>query len=234
MDSSLFKANVSGYDLAPSEMTIEEFEEQDIEVNGLFIIAETTVDDDGVEHGEMRYFQRPEGRMPLNPADTDARWRTSRTGKAPGLQYQEDVIVDRGEFILSRGVTHASEGSRKRFRMSLAGDIGCGEGQFRQLLEERNITAHIPIHPRQEPSMVSTGDFAYLGDHLICPQGKVQRRGTFHRRSRTYQYVVHQKDCQACPVKDTCLPARQKRRYFSLTMYHPVYLSDRERNRTAA
>ena len=81
VDSSLVKANVSGYDLAPSGMTVEEFKEQAIEVNGLFMIAETTVDGDGVEPEETRYFQSPEGRMPLNPVDTDARWRTTGAGK---------------------------------------------------------------------------------------------------------------------------------------------------------
>ena len=57
--------------------------------------AETTVDDDGVEYGEVRYFQNHEGRLPLNQVDTDARWKTTRTRQAPGLQYQENVIVDR-------------------------------------------------------------------------------------------------------------------------------------------
>ena len=62
----------------------------------------------------------------------------------------------------------------------------------------------------------------------------VLHRSTFHRRSRTFEYVARQKDRQACPVKDTCLPPRQKRRYLSLTMYNPVYLKARERNLTAA
>ena len=82
--------------------------------------------------------------------------------------------------------------------------------------------------------MVSKGDFGYHGDHLICPQGKVLRRGAFQRRTSAYQYVARTRDCQACPIKDACLPPRQKRRYFSLTMYHPLYLRARERNRTAA
>ena len=243
VDSSLVKANVSGYGLAPNGMTVEEFKEQAIEVNGLFLVAETTVDGDGVEHEKTRYFQSPEGRMPLNPVDTDARWRTSRAGKASGLQYQEKVIVDRGGFILSRGVTHASESESKAVPklieklplqpVSLAGDTGCSEGQLRQLLEERHITAYIPIRPRQETSMVSTGDFAYQGDHLVCPQGKILRRDSFHRRSRTYRYVTRQTDCQSCPVKDSCLPPKQKRRYFTLTTYYPEYLRARERDRTA-
>ena len=67
------------------------------------MLTEATVDDDGIEHEEVRYFQSPEGRMPLNPVDTDARWKSTRAGKASGLQYQENVIVDLGGFILSRG-----------------------------------------------------------------------------------------------------------------------------------
>ena len=244
VDSSLVKADVSGYGLAPSGMTVAQFKEQAIEENGLFKLTDTTVDDDGVEQETVRYFQSPEGRMPLSPVDTDARWRTGRTGKASGLQYQENAIVDLGGFILSRGVTHASERESKAVPellerlplqpVSLAADTGYSEGSLRELLEERNITAYIPIHPRQETSMVSTGDFVYHGDHLVCPQGKILRRGSYHKRSRTYQYVARQKDCQACPIKDTCLPPKQKRRFFTLTMYHPVYLIARERNRTPA
>ena len=82
--------------------------------------------------------------------------------------------------------------------------------------------------------MVAKGDFAYHGDHLICPQGKILRRKSMHRRSSSYQYVARQKDCQSCPVKDTCLPPKQKRRYFTLTMYYPEFLRAKERNRTAA
>ncbi len=208
VDASLVKANVSGYDLAPSGLTVAEFKEQAIEENGLFVLAETTVDDDGVEHEEVRYSQSPEGRMPLSLVDTDARWKTTRAGKASGLQYQENVIVDLGGFILSRGVTHTSE---REFK-AVAG-----------LLEEQDITAYIPIHPRQETSMVVRGDFIYHGDHLICPQGKTLRRGAYHKRHRSYHYVARQKDCQVRPIKDTCLPPGQKRRFFGVTIYHPEY-----------
>ena len=46
--------------------------------------------------------------------------------------------------------------------------------------------------------------------------------------------MARQKDCQSCPVKETCLPPKQKRRYFTLTMYYPEYLRARERNHTEA
>ena len=182
--------------------------------------------------------------MPLNPVDTDARWRSSPTGKASGLQYQENVIVHLGGFILSRGVTHASERESKTVPdllerlplqpVSLAADTGYSEGSLQELLEERDIAAYIPIHTKQENSMVSKGDFVYRGDHLICHQGKVLRRSTFHKRQRDYKYVANQKDCQACPIKDACLPPGYKQRDISLTMYDPLYQRARKRNRTAA
>ena len=103
VDSSLVKANVNGYGLEPSGMTVAEFKERAIEENGLFVSMETTVDDDGVEHEDVRDFQSPEGRLPLSLVDTDARWKTTRARQASGLQYQGNVIVDRGGFILSRG-----------------------------------------------------------------------------------------------------------------------------------
>ena len=73
-----------------------------------------------------------------------------------------------------------------------------------------------------------------MADRLICPQGKILRRGEYHKRQRAYLYVARQKDCQACPVKETCLPPGQKRRFFSVTIYHSVYSRAQERNRTAA
>ena len=59
VDSSLVKANVSSHGLSPSGMTVEEFKEDAIEVNGLFMIEETTVDDDGAKRKDVRYFQDP-------------------------------------------------------------------------------------------------------------------------------------------------------------------------------
>ena len=82
--------------------------------------------------------------------------------------------------------------------------------------------------------MVASGDFSYHGDHLICPQGTILHRGAYHKRQRSYHYVARQKDCQACPIKETCLPPGQKRRFFGVTIYHPQYARTGERNRTAA
>ena len=93
-----------------------------------------------------------------------------------------------------------------------------------------DITGYIPIHPSHERNMVAKGGFDYRGDHPVRPECKTLRRVGFHRRDRVYQYVTRQRDCQQCPIEAECLPPRQKRRYVSLSMYHPLFLSAKERH----
>ena len=190
---------------------------------------EFPVDEDGVEHEEVRYFQDPNGNLPLSAVDTDARWRNSRPGPA-FLSYAENIVVDRVVSFWPEG--HAFFPSRMEVMpelleqlpimpVSLAADTAYSAGQFRQMLEERGITAYIPIHPVQENALVSKGDFTYHGDHLVCRQGKVLYRSGWMKRDRAYQYVAHQRDCQRCPVKEQCLPAKQKRRYVASACITP-------------
>ena len=63
---------------------------------------------------------------------------------------------------------------------------------------------------------VAIRGFEYRGDHVVCPQGKVLKQAGYHRRNASYQYLASQKDCQACPIKEQCLPPRQKRRYLEI------------------
>lgn len=240
VDSSLVRANVSGKQLSSSGMTVDEFKEKSVEENGLFVLREENPEEDGEEKESVSYYQDPKGRLPLSPVDTDARWRIARNDKRSHLHYQENIIVDGGGFILSREATHASEGEWKAVKgmlthlpikpESLAADTAYNAGRLRKHLEDLNIIGHIPIHPNHARNMVSKGGFTYRGDHLLCPRGKRLNRGAFHKRDGIFQYVARQKDCQACPVRGECLPPRQKRRFVSLSMYHPVFLRARERN----
>ena len=72
-DSSLVKANVNSHQLSCSRLTVEKFREQAIEENGLFVLSESGVDEEGVEQDEARYFQDSKGLLPLSPVDTYAR-----------------------------------------------------------------------------------------------------------------------------------------------------------------
>lgn len=236
-DSSLVKANVSTNGLAPSGKTVEEFKERAIKENDLFVLRDSRENDSGPS---SRYFQDAKGRLPLSLVDLDARWRTHRYPRRHGLFYQDNAVVDEGGFILARMVNHASEGEWRVTRQlldelplapqSLAADTAYNSGEFRQELANRGITAHVPIHPNQKANMVSRAGFSYRGDHLVCPQGKRLPRQAHLRKDQTYQYVARQSDCQACIVKDRCLPPRQKRRYVALSEYYEVHLQARRQN----
>ena len=214
-DASLVKANASSFGLVPSGMTVAEFQERATAENGLFVLTETIVDDDGEKREEVRHFQDPKGQLPLNPVDTDARWRTSSSKRPAELCYQNNVIVDLGGFIVSRGVTHASLGEWKAIPqllewlpihpVSLTVDAGYSTGELRQLLEDRGIKAYIPLRPIQENTLVGPNGFVYQGDHLICPQGKELHRRGFNEKEQRYIYTARREDCQAYPIKDDCL-----------------------------
>ena len=244
VDSSLVRANVSGRNLSESGMSVEEFKEKAVEENGLFVLRERQVDEDGEEQESVSYYQDPKGRLPLSPVDTDARWRTTSRGRRPDLHYQENVIVDHSGFIVTRKATHASGGDwhplvgiLKQVPIrpeSLAADTGYNDGRLRKRLDDLGITAYIPVHTNQERSMVSRGEFHYRGDHLLCPEGKRLIRRTLVKKDRQYLYVARQQDCQQCPVKTECLSPRQKRRSVSLSMYYPLFLKAKERNRSEA
>ena len=243
-DSSLVKANVSGHQLSPSGMSVDEFKNKAVKENDLFVLWERKVDENGAESERVRYFQDPRGRAPINTADTDARWSTNSPNKRPDLHYKENVIVDGGGFILARRATYGSEGDWKPAHdmleqlpikpETLAADTGYSAGPLRKKLEDLGITAYIPIHPNQDNSVIARMGFTYHGDHLVCPEGKTLRRLAFLRKDSSYQYVALQKDCQRCPVRTECLPPGQKRRYVALTMYQPAYLRARMRNESEA
>ena len=181
-DSSLVKTNVNSHQLSRRGLPVTEFRERAIEENGLFALTDSGVDENGVEWEETRYFQDSKGLLPLSPVDTDARWRTSRPSKPPELNYQDNAIVDRGGFILSRGVTHASEGEWKALPqllehlplppISLAADTACNAGRLRQVLEERGITAYMPVRAGQVLTTASSCPCTLADPRragLVCP-----------------------------------------------------------------
>ena len=74
-DSSLVKANVQSHQLSSGGLTVEELTEQAIEGNGLSVLNESGVDENGVEGEETSYFQDSKGPLPLGPEDVEAPWR---------------------------------------------------------------------------------------------------------------------------------------------------------------
>ena len=244
VDSSLVRANVDGRKLSPSGMSVEEFKEKAVEENGLFVLREREVDENGEVREDVSRYQDPKGRLPLSPVDTDARWRTSRYDKRANLHYQENIIVDGGGFILSRKVTHTSEGEWKAvggmlkhlpvLPDSLAADTAYRAGSLRKRLDDMGIIAYIPVHPNQGKNVVTREGFTLQGDHLVCREGKRLKRSGVYIDREVYRYVALQSDCQQCPIKTECPPPGHKRRGVALSMHYSFYLSAKERNESKA
>ncbi len=95
-----------------SGMAVVKFMESNMGENIHFALSATTVDNDGIEREEARFFQRPDDRLRLHRVDSDARWRTVRFSNASGLRRQENTSVDQGKFILFRQLNHTSEKNR--------------------------------------------------------------------------------------------------------------------------
>jgi transposase len=242
-DASLVKANVSMEGLASSSMTVAEFQAKAIQENGLFVIPQEPSAESHDTGGKPRtYYQDPDGRLPLNPVDLDARWRKTSRPRRAELCYQENAIVDENGFIMARGIRHASQREWRAIPdllkklpikpRSLCADAGYSVGEFRQFLDSQGIVNYIPFHPTHEQSMLARDEFSFRDDHLLCPEGKRLGIGGYLARDQRYQYVAHQSDCQACPRKGSCLPPGQKRRFVSLTIYHKFALQARERNQS--
>ena len=166
-DSSLARANVSGRSLLSSGMSVEQFRDKAVEENGLFVLRERERDEDGGERESVSYFRDPKGRLRLSPVDTDTRWRNMGRRTKGKLHYQENVIVDRGGFIVARSATHASEGEWKAVDgmpkqlsvkpETLSADTAYTAGSLRKRLNDMGITAYIPFRPNQMKKHGSQG-----------------------------------------------------------------------------
>jgi len=241
-DSTLVKANVSDNGLYPSKMTVEEFQEKAEEENGLFVLKEVKRDEDGSVQEETKYYKDAKGRIPLNPVDLDARWRTHSHDKPTKLCYVENAVADENGFIVARKASRGTEGEWQRIPellrelpltpQSLAADSTYSMGELRKHLREQNITAYISFSPHQKKGIDLRRDFEYHEEYLICPEGKKLKRGRFENRYGIFRYKASRKDCQVCPRKEICLYTNEKQKQIKLSVYYPEIQQAVELNET--
>jgi transposase len=243
-DSTLVKANVCGRELFPSGMTVEEFQEKAVKENGLFIVKEIKRGEGGLLREETKYYQDARGRVPLSPVDLDARWRTHCHSEPTKLCYLENAIADESGFIIARSATRASEAEWKMIPKllgelpiapeSLAADSSYSAGELRKHLRDQDIIAYIPFSSVQKRGITSRQDFEYYEEYLICPEGKKLKRGRFYPQDNTFKYGASQKNCRACPRKETCLWPSERRHRIRVSAYYPEIQRAAELNKTPA
>jgi hypothetical protein len=109
---------------------------------------------------------------------------------------------------------------------ALLADTGYCSGENYALLEQKGISAFIPPHGTY------TGgpkDFTYHReeDYWLCPQGKkaIFRMETINTKSNHGRYKLYRtssKDCQDCPLKQSCI-GKQKEKSISVTCFRDEY-----------
>lgn len=184
------------------------------------------------EPARLRFHrdQDAQGHLPLSPVDPDARWRRQSKWRPAIFGDKERVIVDKSGFILARRVTPADandpEGAIPLLDRlpiqpkSLGAEAGYRAGCFRQALRRRGITPFIPVACRQGgvvPGETVDPHFTDPGDHVVCRQGKHLKMASFPNTEGGVQFVALQADCQACPIRATCLAPNEKRTHVQIS-----------------
>jgi hypothetical protein len=111
------------------------------------------------------------------------------------------------------------ERTQQRFDLKpdhIAGDVAYGTGKLLGWLVERGINPHVPVWDKshRKDDTFSREDFTYdkKRNRYTCPAGKIlTTTGRLHA-DKTYRYLAHKDDCDACPLKPKCCPRTPSRK----------------------
>src|SRR4030095_16767475 len=167
----------------------------------------------------------------VSPSDPAAQWTGAWTGAMRGpafFAYADNYLIDVKCGIImdveaSRAIRQAEAGAAKamidrtadRFGLRperLAGDTSYGSaGMLNWLVEERNITPHIPVIDKsaRRDGTFAREDFRYNHDNDTdtCPAGKaLTTSGTLVNDGATLLYRGSMLDCGSCQFKARCCP----------------------------
>jgi DDE family transposase len=111
------------------------------------------------------------------------------------------------EIIASKAMLHRIEQTHGIKPSVLAADAGYGTGPFLAWLEDREVTAHIPVRDYQRVSGLLPRDaFTFDPERnvFICPQGKILKHRMAVEATRIHIYRPMPRDCEACPIRQHC------------------------------
>jgi len=158
----------------------------------------------------------------LSPTDPAAAWNTKEGRGRFGYftNYMIDtahaVIVDveatparmAQEIIAAKTMLERVASAHDIEPDVLAADKGYGTGPFLAWLQERDVTAHIPVLDRQRQSdgLLSREAFTFdpQRNAFICPQGKLLKHRTSVEATRIHTYRATASDCKNWPIKYQC------------------------------
>ena len=191
-------------------------------------------------------YQDAQGRLTLSPVAPDARWRRQSTSGARLFSVTRNTSSSTNPASFSLGGSPLP--MRAIRRVPSLSSIACRYNPrvsvlmpaiarvvFVRPCDDGESPPSIPVACRQGgvvPEETVDPNFTDHGDHVVCRQGKHLKMASFPNTEGGVQFVALQADCQACPIRATCLAPNEKRKYVQISRYELEFRRARRLNAT--
>jgi len=186
--------------------------------------------------------KNPHNKTHYNPSDPDAKMSV-KPGKATALNYLGEVSVDTASHMITHIQAFTADkrdsqylpevienvietlGENGLIVEEVVADTGFSSGEALKSLEENKITGYIPNRPQfvyERPGFIYNSE----EDYYTCPNNKqLTYRGVYKDGdSFNKHYRANLKQCNACPLKDTCTAHTPKQTLIKETVDRPYYV----------
>src|SRR4051812_23911619 len=188
-----------------------------------------------------------------SPTDPDARIAV-KPGKPRELYYSGQIAVDSEHHVITHAQTFLAEGkdgdclktmvnktiqrlqAHELHVKKLLADAAYSNGENYMFLQQRNITAYIPL---LGGALITSEGFIYdmKNDRYICSNNKILKgNGKIvddGKGNPVKKYFSLRSDCKNCPMRNTCISDKAKQKKIQRSYYAPLYEEMKERTKSA-
>lgn len=188
-----------------------------------------------------------------SPTDPDSRIAV-KPGKPRELYYSGQIAVDTQHHVITHAQTFLAEGrdgdclktmvnkttqkleSHGMHIKRLLADAAYSSGANYMFLEQRNITAYIPL---LGGALITSEGFVYdeKNDWYVCPNNKILKGSgrivDDGKGNPVKKYFSLQSDCSKCPLRKNCISDKAKQKKIQQSYYTPLYNAVKERTQGA-
>jgi len=187
----------------------------------------------------------------VSTTDPDATYLT-KGNRAAELGYFDNYLIDNASCVIvgvqataarlsqesaaARAMLTRFSEQRGRPPQTLAADTTYGNGELLHWLEQRGVTAQIPVKecPLGKSDLYSVERFTYRPENnsYVCPEGKQLTYVGVNPRNRTHVYAATPKRCRDCSQKGQC--TRGRYRMLAIHIHEGARQRARDRAQTPA
>ncbi len=188
-----------------------------------------------------------------SPTDPDSRIAV-KPGKPRELYYSGQIAVDTQHHVITHAQTFLAEGrdgdclktmvnkttqkleSHGMHIKTLLADAAYSSGENYMFLEQRNITAYIPL---LGGALITSEGFVYdeKNDWYVCPNNKILKGSgrivDDGKGNPMKKYFSLQSHCNKCPLRKNCISDKAKQKKIQQSYYTPLFHAAKERTQGA-